>query len=195
MEVSIKGGSNGDVAKVDKTFAVKVRSTQMSEFQEAICEGRGFVISTGIVNLTTANDSDILYVKNNDTRDMIFKRVIYNLGNSATGSGDWQANLSINPTTGTLISNAVAAVVANINTGKSDVSPAVTAYKGVEGDTITDGIGLTSLFAETKRHLLEDVTVLPANKSIAFSVKPPAGNTGAGCNVVLEISFMFVEPR
>lgn len=137
-------GYRAKVSDGNRLLTQSISETQADHHSEI---GKRFNINTGDITLTgNATTSGVLYFKNNEEEDFHVTVAVFNLGNSTSGTGDSLIEIIKNPTTGTLISNAVAVSVnSNFNFGSaSDL--AATAYKGAEGYTITDG----SVFASTR---------------------------------------------
>ena len=98
------------------------------------------------------------------------------VGGSVTDAITFRA--VVNPTTGTLISDATnAAVKANNLIGDPKTIPA-DVFMGAEGKTITDGIVDVTAFIPNGLGSAGPVdTVLPPGASLSFSIEPPASNT------------------
>ena len=87
MEVQIKSGNSGEVAKVDIHKRVHVDAITFGRSEQEVEIGNGYNINTGTVNLTTANKSGILYFKNQEDFDIVITNMFYILGNS-NSNGD-----------------------------------------------------------------------------------------------------------
>lgn len=184
------GAGSGKRAQVDENLRIQAYSVSVTG-QEANAElGRTYNINTGTVTLTTANKSAVMYVKNNGREDLKITTIGYLLGNSTGGSGDLLAEVIRNPTTGTIIDNEVAVdVESNKNFGSTNTLE-VDAYKGVEGDTITNGtVAFPSLIAGSGRVYLIQTgsVVLPQGASLGVNITPQASNTDMDVQVFLSV--------
>ena len=182
------GTGTGNQAQVDSTNRLRTRTVNATESEEAAKLSNAFNINTGIINLTSANESSLLYFKNNENDIFHVESLAIGL-DRATGvtSGD-QVKITIvrNPTAGTLVSNATAV---DINQNRDFGSPAtLTAdvYKGAEGSTLTDGNDVIIIYASPSSRLFTGITLmLPKGTSIGVQIDPPAGNTSMDCYVAL----------
>lgn len=195
MAEAIKNGvGNGDLAKVDNSNRLCVRSVVDSTFQESLSFGRAFVISSGIVNLTNAAASGILYIKNNENRDMLLSKLNIFIGNSTGGTAvtNFVITSTINPTGGTLISAASSVTPANLNFGASS-SISMDSFKGVQGSTVSGGIAVSDIQPDSGRFPLIDVAILPKGFSIAISITPKTSNTNL--DVIVTFAIELIEER
>jgi len=147
--------------------------TRIADISERL--GQAYTIATGFVPLTTtASFTGILWIKNTDIegRDMFIEHI--RVCGSAPMMEDVQCVVYRNPTTGTLISNAVSAYKTNNNFGSANQFNGL-AYKGVDADTITNGDWFTQFVTHISGHSIidfNDSIVIPKNSSIGFALKP-----------------------
>ena len=163
-----------------------VQAVTITEEDNAIVTGDGYQIASIPVNFTGPTSSAVLYTKNNDSRDFVLDRAVLILG-SAVGAGatdDWTFQVLRNPTAGTIIDNAVPAGVSNSNHGSAN-TPNGDNFRGVEGDTFTDGSGAPQKIKQSiDRIILPLGRRLPKGTSIGFRLTPPVGTTSATALVV-----------
>ena len=176
----IEDGATGKTAKVNSDNTLAVHSITISEAEHASDLGQSYNVNSGLITLTSAAESGVLYFKSNENVNVHIDSIIIILGPSTGGSATdtTQVRLYSNPTTGTLISGATDAdTVENRNIGASSTLDAL-AYKGATGNTITDGtILLESLVSPGSRAVFNiDITV-PKGKAIAISYEPNDSNT------------------
>ena len=119
MDVTIKNGNDGGIVEVvDNKLQVFAISEGLSIASAK--DGENYNINTGSITLTSATESAVLYMKNNETKNFIIEDIIVILGTSTGGTGDLAISLVRNPTTGTIITNAVNVdIVANRNFGSN----------------------------------------------------------------------------
>lgn len=182
MSVTIKDGTgSGNVAKVTSENRVEVAAITQAEKDHGAQLGDKYNINTGDITLTDANKTTILYIKNNEDNDLVINSFVYNLGATASGTGDVKIEVLRNPTTGDIVTNASAVeAVSNQNFGSSDTLTA-DVYKGATADAaITDGAVSISTrsAANTGRIVISlGALVIPKGSSMAVDYTPPASNT------------------
>jgi len=179
------GTGAGYRAKVDSDNHLHTRSVNESGGTDAAIAGNLFNVNTETINLTSANASSLLYMKNTDTVPWVVNRVFYNAGPSTGGTGDFLAEVVANPTTGTLISGGSATTPHNLNFGSSQELTG-TVLKGAEGSTITDGTVRVSTIipvSGTRVLISFDSIVLEVGSSIAVRVTPQTSNTSMDIQV------------
>lgn len=187
-EQIIDGTGRGFRVLVDSSNRLHTQAVTETIVESASEDGRAFNINTGTINLTTANESALLYLKNNGDRDIHISSVGYLLGNSTGGSGDVILKVIKNPTAGTVVSDAIATdILENKNVGSSNIIT-VDAYKGGEGKTLTDGSNFYySLIAGAARPYVisTGTVVIPKGGSIGVKVTPQTGNTSMNIQIFL----------
>lgn len=177
----IDGTGSGYTAKVDSENRVRTLAVTVSSCDDATDKGNSYNINTGLVTLTSAAESGILYIKNGEDKHLHLSSVVVILGPSTGGSATDTTRIRFyrNPTTGTLISNATAvADNGNRNFGSSNELTDTLAYAGATGNTVTDGeVIIESLVSPGNRISFDIDMVLPKGKSIAISLEPNDSNT------------------
>jgi len=140
------GVGNSNKALVDANFQLHNYAIMETRVQQAVHDGRAYNINTGWVGLTSATESGVLYFKNDESpvngeAAVSVDAIVIGIDDEGTTTGMSTIEVICNPTAGTLISGASAvAMRANRNFGSSNALAATTlAYKGAEGNTITDG--------------------------------------------------------
>jgi len=186
MSEYIKDGTGtGYRAKVDSDNHLHTRSVSESGGTDAALSGNLFNINTETIELTSANASALLYMKNTDTVPWVVNRVFYNAGPSTGGTGDFLAEVVANPTTGTLVSGGTALTPHNLNFGSSNELTG-TVLKGAEASTITDGTVRVSTIipvAGTRVLISFDSIILDVGSSIAVRITPQTSNTSMDIQV------------
>ena len=185
MSSIIKDGTGtGNGAKVDSLNRLHVASVSASPQKDAIRDGRYFGTNTGFLTLTSDNESAILYLKN--TSDTPFFLDVFRLvvGVSTNGVGPGKIRIQVNPTGGTLISNAVAAPFINTNLASTNTFDGI-GYVGVEGDTVTGEAGENTLLTVGAPDFYDEelLAVIPKGTSISVTYEPPTGNTSMEVNL------------
>jgi len=169
----LDGSGQSNRAKVDGNLRLRTQSIQESESEHAAEIGNAYNINTGIISITGASDSALLYLKNLEDRDYILDAIALGVGTAAGTSDIGYVTLIENPTGGDLISDATAVSInANRNAGSGNTLNA-TVYKGKDGGTITGGtdVGLFAQGSSGRLYALFQV-VVPKNQSIAVKYDP-----------------------
>ncbi len=183
----LDGTGTGSKAKVSSN-RLYTDTVERSEIIAASANGDGFNINTGTINLTSANKSAVMYVRNNESKDMVVESFIYLIGNSTGGSGDMFVSVVRNPTAGTIIDNAVVVdYTANRNFGSAKTLQA-DEYKGVDGDTVTDGsVVISSIVNQSPSRVFISASgiTLPTGSSLAIEITPATGNTSLNVQVAI----------
>lgn len=180
----IQDAATGKTARVNQDNTIAAHSITISEAEHATDLGQSYNVNSGLVTLTSAVESGIIYFKSNEDVNIHLDSIIIVLGPSTGGSATDTTRVRVysDPTTGTLISGAVDAdTVQNRNIGiTSDLE--ATAYKGATGNTITNGtILLESLISPNSRAVFNIDITIPKGKAIAISYEPNDSNTSMKC--------------
>lgn len=176
----IDGSGDEFRAKVDSRNRLFSDSISRSQLEYAVLTGNGYNVSTGTMSLTTDGESALGYFKYSGSDTVIIKEILVILGDSTSGTGNGVITLLKNPTSGTIVDNAVPVASATNRDFGSSTALEATAYKGAEGYTFTDG----DTFAVTSRSGAAQVVafdaapiVLRKGNSIGVKYTPPSGNT------------------
>lgn len=175
MSEHIKDGTgNGHLAKVDSDFRLHTHAYTVTINQAATLAGDTFDVSTGVVTLTSDNESGIFYIENTSDDDLLVFEQFLLLGASTGGASN---NVTIKyytgATGGTVISDEVVATVDNRRLLDSKQLGALS-YKGSEAKTLSGGNEssfITSGFNNTSPF------VIPPGINIGVSIQPSTGNT------------------
>ena len=183
------GKGTGRKVGVNSHNQILTHSVVRQEIEQASIDGDSFNLNTGLMTLTSANESGVFFLKNtNPEKDIFLTSIIVILGPSTGGSSTDTVRFRIykNTTSGTLVSNAVAlAANSNRNFGSSKILTAL-GYKGDEGYTITDGeVHIESLISPGNRAPIALQEVLKNGNSIAISLEPQDSNTSMKCMIAI----------
>lgn len=189
----LKDGRTSNTLIIDANNHLHADTVNVEEESHAARYGAKFNVNTGDITLTSAAKTSVLYIKNTGDDDIAITGLIYNLGNTASGTGDVKIDIIRNPTAGDIISNANAVSVgmdvnANLNFG-STKTLAANIYKGATGETAVSGGGLcltTRSASNTGRFFLSVGQIrLPKGSSLAVDYTPPASNTNQICQFAI----------
>ena len=181
MAEQIKDGSGtASLARVDSNRRLHTQTVSIDEQGQANKKGNAYNLNTSLVTLTSAAESGVMYVKNNESRDLHVIAIIVILGPSTGGSATDTTRVRFykNPTTGTLISNATDADINSNRNFKSGNTLNADVFKGATGNSITDGnVHIESLVSPGNRVSFGIDEILSTGNSIAVSYEPPDDNT------------------
>lgn len=184
------GGGKGYSAEVDSENRLRVFSISEQEVFNASSLGNSYNFNTGVINLTSDSKSAVLYIKNNGDSDLILTQLSYSMGNSTGGTGDVLVTVLRNPTTGTIISNAVDMEVGGVNRNFGSSKIITTdSYKGAEGYTFTNGVKIIDTIIDQApiRVAIELGGIsIPKGSSIGIDITPATSNSNV--NIVLDAS-------
>jgi hypothetical protein len=140
------GVGNANKTLVDANNQVHTAALTRTRQQDATVRGNSYNINTGLIGLTSATESAVLYFLNDESpvngeTSFTVDSIIIGIDDEGTTTGMSLVTVIRNPTAGTIISNAVdVSMNVNRNFGSNNtLSTTSKAYKGVEGDTFTDG--------------------------------------------------------
>lgn len=189
------GTGTGRKVRVNLNNEMITRAVSSSEQAEATENAVAYNINTGLITLTSASESALLYLKNNENRDLHVTSIIVILGPTANGVATDTTRLRVyrNPTAGTIVSDATDVDDnSNRNFGSSKTLTA-DAYKGDEAKTITDGgVHIESLITPGNRVFFSVDEFLTKGDSIGVSLEPNDSNTSM--KVMIAIACHLNDP-
>lgn len=186
MSVIKDGTGSGKLAKVNSDNKLETVTISTDIQQDASINKQLFRISTPVITLTSANNSTLLYVRNDDpNNNLIVPNIIISVGNSTGNTGDLVTSIGrANVTGGTIVSTATPASLIPLNLTVT-TAPAIVAYSGVEGSTATYALDIPSYAAFPQESFTSNpffITVAPGNNFV-IQITPPAGNTSMQAQV------------
>lgn len=174
-EQILDGTGKGYRAKVDDENRLLTSGINKDIFQFKAETGDAFFIGTPLITLTTATESAIFYLKNNEDGPILLGD-FFLIAEATTGGSPsmFRVNWYKNPTS---ISSATATTPLNQNFGSSDTLGVVAQY-GAQGSTITGGSQVATLsFPISEFNTIPANLVLEKGSSFVVSILPPTGNT------------------
>ena len=132
------GTGTGNLVKVDATKRLHMFGTQITSQESATSREDSFNIHSGTVAVSVSTEQGILYLKNNEDRNLHITGVVAIIGTSTNGT---EVNFKMykNSTAGTLISEGtVADTNSNRNFGSAKAFTA-DVFKGDGSATVTNG--------------------------------------------------------
>lgn len=185
------GTGSGYKQKINANNRAYVNAIQESDEQAAVQRGDAYNINTGEISLTSTSASGILYIKNNETQDLVIRSIAVGVSSGGTTNDSTRVQVIRNPTAGTLISGASSVGQnANRNFGSSKTLT-VDAYKGAEGNTVTDGENIALVFMQSGSRLFATLNFeLTKGDSIAVTVD---SNTSSGTTAVYAAGVCYLK--
>jgi hypothetical protein len=187
------GTGSSKKVRVNNSNRLFVESVIRSEREEEALLGEAYIVGTGFVTLTSANQSSVLYFKNNEDKDLILTKFIIGVRDSTGGSENHVRGIIIkNPTsmTGGTSNNLV---INNINFGSSNTINADSEI-GQEGSGLDGGSTYFATVAPVEQLTSEDAsTIIPKGSSIGVNIIPPTSNTSLQVSVGLNLHKLTEE--
>ena len=184
MGRTIQGtGTNPNDAGVDKAGRLFIVGTIITPGQSAVIREDNFSINSGIINIQDDLEQGVLFILNNENRDLIVSNLLVSLGPSAGGvvTDTTEVRVYKNPTIGTLISGAINSDVKSNSKFSSNVPIQIDSFKGTgieAASQIDDGTehGIV-LFSPAKTQPFIVDQILAKGESMAVTYKAPTSNT------------------
>ena len=125
---------------IDSKLRARTHSVTRTEDKDHAVDGEAFTFGTKAVNVTGASENALFFIRNNDDRAVHITALIWNIGTiQGSGSLTKQSELRLlrNPTSGTIIDDAIAAPLnANDDLGAAKPFSNVQVYVGAVGKTL-----------------------------------------------------------
>lgn len=181
-EIITDGSGSGYKLKIDGNLRARTRAVSTPEDQQATKKGNSYNINTGIIDLTDAAETPLIYIKNNEDNALHIKTIILGAWTSTGGSGtDGVPKMVIirNPSTGTIIESTPTDVDIKSNRNfSSSKTLAVDAYKGATGDTMTNGTDhIIVQLGTSGRTVVSIDEILQKGSSLGIKYTPQGSNT------------------
>lgn len=176
----IDGTGDSKVARVDANKRLHTQAVTSPTNEQATQKGNSFNINTGLVTLGTANETPILYLKNNEDAGFHVISIIVGFQTSTDGVGnDASWKVVKDPDAGTVISSPVTApMISNRNFGSSAVLDA-DVFIGADGKGLTGGTDHIQVIQNDggTRVAIPIDELLPKGHAIGILITPPASNS------------------
>lgn len=175
MSIITDGTGSSTKAKVDKTNKFNTRAITISQGNEATSDDDGYFISTPLINLTSANNTSIIFFINNEDRALIASAIIIH---NTESTGGTEETFRVEVFSGaTALSTSSTFVPVNNKIGSANTLNG-TYLSGVEGSALTGGASIALLVPRIGfiTAIPSDVFV-PKGGSIGVTITPPANNT------------------
>lgn len=187
------GKGSGSQAHVDQSNRLSTLAQTFSSRAVASVKGdAGYFFTTSAITLTSANESGLLYVKNQSpNRVFVIESVQVSLGLSTGGTAkDVTLKVYPNPTAGTLLTAGTSVSAVNSNFGSS-VPAQAQVLVGAEGSTIVPtATNIQFILRDQLYTTLNVVACLPIGTAAALSITPGTANTSM--KVVLAVAGFYI---
>lgn len=187
------GTGSSKKVKVSSSNKLFTEAVIRSEREEEALLGEAYIVGTGFVTLSSANQSSVLYFKNNEDVDLILTKFIIGVRNSRDGIENHIRGIIIkNPTSMSSGSNNNL-TINNINFGSSNIINADSEI-GREAATLNGGSTYFATVAPVEQLTSEDATtIIPKGSSIGVNIIPPTSNTSLQVSVGLNLHKLTEE--
>ena len=190
------GKGRGFLAAINSDNQLLTRSTSVEQRLKSALDDNYFELTTGRISLTDANETAVVYLKNQNTsgKVLVIDRFFYDCWTSTGGSGaDGILRYYKNPTSAT----GGTAIIPNITNYGSTITAVGTFLSGNTATpiTLTGGTVWWSAYLTDKLSMAleEGRIVVPNGSSHAITVAAPAGNTSMFLS--LNVAFYYFNPQ
>jgi len=180
MTVIENAGVIPNKARVDSAGRIASFATSITAAQSAVVRSDSFNLNSGIVVLTDSSEQGILYIKNNESRDLVISTILVSLGPSTNGDINDTTIIRLykNPTTGTLITNAIAAEINSNSNFGSKLLLKIDEFKGDGSSTVDDGTVHTEVLVSPGKNAPFDIDeILTNGETMAITYEANDSNT------------------
>lgn len=184
MGFEIEDGTGaGYLAKVSSENRILADSVTRSEREQEAISGDAYLIGTGFVTLTSANQSALLYFQNDNNFDLVITRFLIGVRASTGGAENHIRGVLIKNPTGMSAGSGSPLLAPNINFGSSNTLT-LTSEIGAEGASLTGGSTFAAVVAPVEQLTTEAAsTIIPKGSSIGVNIIPPSSNTSLQVSV------------
>jgi len=188
MGQTVEGtGTNPNQLQVNKAGEALTFSTIVTTEQAAVIREDNFSVNSGIITLDDDTEQGILFIKNNESRDLAISTLRVSLGPTTNGDPTDTTEIRAfkNPTLGTLITEELEAEVKSNSKFSSNIPVKIDSFKGtgtLATSTVTDGSvhGIVLVSPGTTQPFIID-ELLANGESFAITYKAPDSNTNMKC--------------
>jgi hypothetical protein len=181
MEIIQDGAGKGYKAKVNSENNLIIRNTSIEQHTNSAINGKYYEATTGLITLTDAVETGVLYLKNNESTYMVIDKFFLDVWASANGVGGGKMRYYKNPT----VTGGSALTPVNTNFSFPDVLGLD--LKGLT--TMTGGtVWYVGYFAASSTMVVdEEKFCVPPGYGFGLSIEAPASNT----SMVLSVNIAF----
>jgi hypothetical protein len=175
MTIIKDGTGSGKEAAVDATNRLEVHGVIETEVVESAENGDAYNFNTGTIGLTNSTASGILYIQNNEIRDLNIDAIAAGIGSAGTVTDVATVTVIRNPTSVSFSTDADMNQNRNFGSSKTFIG---NVYKGAQGATVTGGDAIVQFFAAAGTRLFAPIDlILTKGDSLAVTID---SNTTSG---------------
>ena len=195
------GVGNANKGLVDGNNQLHGLSISVTDIQDAVIKGNAYNINTGLVGLTAATESAVLYFKNDESpvngeSGIVIDAIAIGIDDEGTTTGMTAITIIRNPTTGTIIDGTSAVDMnQNRNFGSSNALASTSlAYKGAEGNTFTNGADIALFLQQpgTRAYYSIDMEL---ERGSSIGIKMDTDTSGGTTNVYVALILHRVDGK
>ena len=172
------GVGKGFSAQVNKDHQLITRATAINQHTKSNIDGNYFEATTGLLELTDAAETGVIYVKNSESTTIVIDKVFFDIWASTGGdTNGGTLRYYKNPTV------SGGSSITPTNTNFKYQSEAASDLKGLT--TMTGGTVMWIMYLEPQNSLTieEEKICIPPGYSFGISVAAPTGNSSMYVNV------------
>lgn len=186
------GRGSGREAAVNSSNRVAAASVGRTEENAQCQRGDAYFIGSGNLTITSASESALLLIVNNDTRTFQINELTYVVDTATGTSAAGNATFVFNPGSGgTIVSSGSAVTPANLNLDSSKTS-SLEVYSGGTGLTFAESTADGAIIQDGERVNFipaRSTILLPPGSSVGYGWQPASGNTSQRVAVALYGNF------
>lgn len=181
-------------SKVDVTNRLSTRAVTEEGWVEAVIEGDHYALTSGVVTLTAATASAMMWIQNDGDAALLVDRIILNTDDSTGGTLDQFIFNIVKNATAMASGSGNPITQVNTNWG-SNKTLTLSSEIGQEAATLTGGTVVAGWRIENPtRHRVMNVRFyIPKGTSVGFLITPPASNTSMAAVVAINAHKVIVE--
>ena len=198
----LDGLGRGYEAGVNNRGMLIVEAITREQAKDGAFHARAYAVGSGIINLTSANESAVFYIRNDHTLDWLQMEVGgVGTGLSTNGTGSYKLRGYANPATGSIFTSGSLAVTGSTGSNapyacnanlSSRAIPQLTIRGGGEGQTQTGGTGLFSSRLSPPGTDIDIISaiVMGPGASVVFTLQPPTNNASMSASMHCVVNFV-----
>jgi hypothetical protein len=192
MTIIRDGSGKYTAAKVNDSNRLVVEAVSSDRTTVNLLDGRVFTLATGVINLTSASESAILYFAHSETNDDLLGTRMILWSSDSTGATASTGDLTFYlGSTGMPAGTSFTPIANSIDSSKQLTG---TFLKGAEGATLTGGTAVTTHIVPVGTPYILDFNALYAkDNSLGVTFTPPTGNTSVNISYVIITELVTAE--
>lgn len=183
------GTGSGYSTQVDSSNRLRTRGVFSTEQNEEAGRGNAYLLSSGFITLTSASESAVMYLRNDEDSDLVLTRFLISALDSTGGTKGYATLALYSNVTGMTSGSGNPLEPRNLNFGSTNELDN-TSELGQEGASLINGDSFGGFILPLEQLTSETSSIiLPKGASLGATITPPTGNTsltiGFGINAHL----------